>query len=1131
MKTVFHKTTWTCAGLLLAFTCGAPAVADDTELLLVNPDASQQIPNVMLIIDSSGSMGNSEMTTEVYDHLLPYPGSATPCDPNYLYWTEYKNVVPSCSSGTANRILKTSFLCEDATRRIEGVGSYRGRMSQHRLGSSGFFSILLGLADTVHWQELEPGNETDLVECQKDDGEHGDGVDLSAVYAQRGGDEAPFTDKKKDRINWGSWPSSQSVTVYDGNYLNYLENPVIVSDTKINIVQNTAASILNSIEGINVGIMRFNSQQGGPVIMGMKDLDTNRADIINTIGLIPSAGYTPVAETAYESARYWRGLPAHYGELINEHPTDPGALVSTSPEVYKNPISVACAKNFNVVLTDGAPTRDVDAETRVDSLPNWTTALGYSGCTGAGDGACLDDIAAYLYNEDIDPLLPGVQTVTTHTIGFAVDLPILEETALRGGGSYFKADDVASLTQALLEIVNDIQDRNLSFAAPAVAVNSFNRTLNLNDLYLTTFQAAEKVRWPGNLKKYRIANGQIVDRNDQPAVDPNTGSFYDSAASVWSTGTDGNDVSIGGAVENLPDPSVRKVYTNYTADPDLTAAANALAPSNAVSFVEADFGLTGAAGEPSVEDLIRWVRGEDVRDEDLDPATTIIKQMGDPLHSQPAAVVYGGTEASPDVTVYTATNQGSVHAISGSTGEELWSFIPREHLQNLPLYFFNDEAPFKFYGVDGDIVPIVADRDDDGVIEPGDGDFVYIIFGMRRGGDTYYALDVTDRNNPKVKWRLSTPSLGQTWSRPTVARINMVEPSLNADKAVVIFGGGYDTVHDNLSHPATPDAQGAGVYMVDLQSGDVLWRAGADAGADLQLAGMTRSIATQIRVIDLNGDQYADRMYASDMGGQILRFDIIGGKSPGGTGADALVTGGVVAQLGAEGLGSPTDPETRRFFAAPDVSIFNDNIQNRRFVSISIGSGYRAHPLDNTPSDRFYSIRDQRVFGQMTQAEYDALTPVTDSELVEVSGTVGTALGPTDRGWKFTLPPDQKVFANSVTFNNEVFFVAFSPDTTGASVCKAGDGRNFLYRVSVKNGDPIADLDAIVPGQEDNERVEELAQGGIAPAPAFLFPSPDPSCTGEECSPPPIGCIGVECFDPGFDNFPVRTLWTQDGVE
>jgi type IV pilus assembly protein PilY1 len=171
------------------------------------------------------------------------------------------------------------------------------------------------------------------------------------------------------------------------------------------------------------------------------------------------------------------------------------------------------------------------------------------------------------------------------------------------------------------------------------------------------------------------------------------------------------------------------------------------------------------------------------------------------------------------------------------------------------------------------------------------------------------------------------------------------------------------------------------------------------------------------------------------------------------------------------------------------------------------------------------------VFNPLTQAEYNAFSPITESDLVEVSGKAGTLIGQNNAGWMFTLPADQKVFSNSVTFNNEIFFVAFSADTAGAAVCSAGLGRNFLYRVSVKNGDPIADLDSIVSGEEDNERGEELAQGGIAPSPAFLFPSPEPGCTGEECSPPPIGCIGVECFDPGFDNFPVRTLWTQDGVE
>ncbi len=1129
MNKEIQKTKWMSVGLLLALTCAAPVVADDTELLLVNPNAdTQTTPNVLLIIDSSGSMRTEEETREVYNYTLPYVGSLMPCDPNYLYWTQYKNVRPSCDPANTQRILKTSYVCAAGRKQLQGIGIYRNTMAQFRAGGSGFFSIFLGL-DAQRWQKLERGNETDIVECRKDSGKHGDGTDSDDVYAQRGGDVDPFTDEDDDEVAWGSWPTSQSVTMYDGNYLNYLGNPVLVQDSRINIVNNTATAILNSIDGINVGIMRFNDRDGGPVILAMSDLDTNRANILATINGITAGGRTPVSETLYEAARYWRGLPAYYGERINEHTTDPNALASDPPEVYQQPQGEVCSKNFNVLLTDGKPVDDGETPSLVDGLPNWFGALGYSGCTGANMGDCLDDVAEYLFTDDISTA-PGVQVVTTHTIGFAIDLPILKEAARRGGGSYFLADDVESLTLALLEIVNDITDRSMSFAAPAVAVNTFNRTRNLNDIYFTTFAAAEKYHWPGNLKKYRITDGEVVDRNAVPAINPATGLFYDTATSFWSSGTDGNDVNQGGVVENLPDPLRRKLYTNNTTNADLTAATNALTPSNVSAFALADFGLTGGAGEPDIEQLIRFARGEDILDEDLDPATTVRKAMGDPLHSRPAAVVYGGTEANPEVVVFTATNDGYVHAIDAANGQELWAFIPKEHLSNLPNLFFNPDASFKNYGVDGDIVPITADRDNDGIIEPADGDFVYIIFGMRRGGSAYYALDVTNKNSPTVKWRIDATEFGQSWSRPVVARVDMVDPGLNSDKAVVVIGGGYDSTHDTLTQPANPDTQGSGIFFLDLQSGDILWRAGADSNADLQLTGMTRAIPTQVAVIDMNGDNFADRMYAADMGGQILRFDIFKGKAPDGTGTDALVTGGVVAQLGAEGQ-SVGDADTRRFYTSPDVSMFNDNVQNRRFIAISIGSGYRAHPLDNTNNDRFYSIRDSKVFNRMSQAEYDSFTPVDDAELVEISGKVGTVIGPNQRGWKFTLPVDQKVLSTSVTFNNEILFVAFSPDENGAAICSAGTGRNFLYRVAVSNGDPIAYIDGIVPGTEDQERVTDLAQGGIAPTPQFLFPSPDANCTGSACSPPPIYCVGVECAPSGFDNNPVRTLWTQDGIE
>jgi type IV pilus assembly protein PilY1 len=517
--------------------------------------------------------------------------------------------------------------------------------------------------------------------------------------------------------------------------------------------------------------------------------------------------------------------------------------------------------------------------------------------------------------------------------------------------------------------------------------------------------------------------------------------------------------------------------------------------------------------------MIRWLRGEDIADFDGDPTTIVRNQMGDPLHSQPATIAYGGTAANPEVVVYAATNDGYLHAIDGDTGAELWSFVPKELLTNMNRLFFNSSNKFKNYGIDGNIVPVVVDRDNNGIIDGTD--FVYILFGMRRGGETYYALDVTDKNTPKLLWNVRLTSGGQSWSTPVVARVDVDTFGLNADKAVVVIGGGYDSVQDTPTYTAAPDVSGAGIHMLDLVSGAELWRAGRDAGADLQLASMTRSIPSQIRVIDMSGDGLADRMYASDLGGQLLRFDISNGQVPAN-----LVAGGVIAQLGAEGLGAPSDADTRRFYNSPDVSIFTDRNQNKRFVALSIGSGYRAHPLDNGASDRFYSVRDPNVFNQLTQVAYDTFNVVTDADLVEVSGQLRTIIDPTDRGWKFTMPANQKVISGSLTFDDSVFFVGFSPEANLADACQPSQGKNFLYQVNVENGDPVViNQSALEP------RVTELAQGGIAPTPTILFPGPDdPNCIGVDCA-PPIACVGVECFDPGFVNYPVKTLWTQDGIE
>lgn len=1125
--------TWTVSGILLAMLSGVPAMADDTELLLAPaPVGSSNKPRVMFIIDTSTSMESTEDTPDPYDPDQTYGGD---CDPDAVYWMTTPGITPVCA-GNDNYVNDTSFDCIKAALQMHGLGQYTAVFAQHRDGGNDGTG-----SGPFRWQFLATGYHDSPTECEGDSGIHGDGTP-GFLWAQKGNNNPPYTDDDKKASKFNGAPRNQTYTMYDGNWINWDASAPSISESRIEIVKQVLAAIFSAIEGVYVGVERFNDAEGGTIIQGLVDIDVpaNRTAALAAVDSLTPEDHTTIAESYYESVLYWLGMPAYFAEIDgdNENFTDDNILVvpgSNPPnQEYIQPELTECAKNFNVMLSDGrAGSRDDQDETLTPLLPGYQAATGRNFCddvTDEHDGICIDDLAEYMFKTDISPDatgLPGRQFVTTHTVGFAIDTENLASAAAYGGGTYYLADDGPSLAQAFLEIVSQIADQNLSFTAPAVSVNAFNRTQNLNDLYISVFKPKVRVHWPGNLKKYRVVDGVISDASGAAAVDAATGFFLAGAKSYWTVGApDGSAVDIGGAARVLPDPALRNLYTDNSGT-DLTSGTNLLTPGNAGAFTDADFGLTGAAGEPSIADIIRWARGEDIRDEDNDPSTSVRYAMGDPLHSRPAAVVYGGSVASPDVVVFSATNDGYLHAIDASNGQELWSFVPKTMLPRFAQLYFDPQSKYKQYGIDGNVVSIVKDANDNGIVDGSD--FVYLVFGLRRGGNRYYALDVTNKNSPKLLWNVNYPQMGETWSTPVITRVDVNTLGTNTDDAVVIVGGGYDAVHDEAVYPSSAnDALGNGVFMLDLMSGAELWRAGLDAGADLQIAKMTRAIPNQVRVIDLSGDGYADRMYAADMGGQILRFDIKNGQAPG-----TLVTGGVIARLGAEGIASPSEVETRRFYNTPDVSIYTDRVDNSRFISINIGSGYRAHPFDESPDDRFYSIRDRDVFNRLEQVDYTGYPTITEADLVEVSGSVRTVIPADKKGWMLTLPPEQKVLADSVTFNNVVTFVGFSAEVNGGDGCAPGLGKNFLYRVSVENGDPVVNnLDTLDPADADDERMEELEQGGIAPTPTILFPSPDdPSCTGSDCAAPPIMCIGVECSDPGFANNPVRTLWTQDGIQ
>ena len=89
--------------------------------------------------------------------------------------------------------------------------------------------------------------------------------------------------------------------------------------------------------------------------------------------------------------------------------------------------------------------------------------------------------------------------------------------------------------------------------------------------------------------------------------------------------------------------------------------------------------------------------------------------------------------------------------------------------------------------------------------------------------------------------------------------------------------------------------------------------------------------------------------------------------------------------------------------------------------------------------------------------------------------------GHDDRGWMLTLPDDEKVLADSLTFDDQIFFVAFTPDAQARAGVLRASARTILYRLDIVNGNPI----------EPNVIARrESPHGGIAPSPAVLFPAP-----------------------------------------
>ena len=921
---------------------------------------------------------------------------------------------------------------------------------------------------------------------------------------------------------------------------------------------NSLAFILEVLDG-NLKASSYDGSNVPPtlVLVGQEDSissisNTVRAELISAVNGLTASGNTPVVDALYESALYYRGEPVYYGNSdLSAHPwtyksknvaVESSYTGSGDSKTYISPITETCQASYIVLLTDGEATRNNSA-----SLVKAMT--GNSTCDDPGSYVreCGYNITSFLAENDQMESLAADQLVKTFTIGFNFSSDWLKNMGKEyGGGAFYEADDSASLTTAFDSIIKSIKSVDSTFVEAGITANQFNRLTHLDEIYYGLFKPQESAKWDGNLKRYRLVteNGEtaIRDQDGELAIDPLSGFFSVNSRSYWSLEEDGSSTEAGGAASMLPLPSARKIYTfldDYpiTDDNDNLSSYPVNSSNSGVTKTLLDIESKNSSYR---EELLDWARGND----DSGDARY---EMGDPLHSTPVIVTYDAdaVAGTHDSVIFIGTNEGYLHAFDTDTGVEKFAFIPRELLGNLQYFYEGTNISPRPYGLDGPITAYTEDGNNDGDLLDSD-DTVTLIVGMRRGGNNYYALDVKDIDDPKLKWVIRGPDdetgyagdsgfeqLGQTWSTPKVITLRVQDGADEVNRDYLLFAGGYDDSQDDVSVRST-DTIGNAIFIVDPETGELVWSAGDGDSFDLNLSAMDYSIPSEVTILDMDSDGADDQMYVGDMGGQVWRFDIASGVNISSNPGD-LMTGTVLARLAEDG----SSADARRFYYPPDVSLNYEG--SERVLSVAIGSGWRAHPLNEVIEDRFYVLKQYSgIFGAPTDSDGDLAysEPITEASLYDVTDNLiaeGTADEQEDAeyqlssssgngGWMLRLErAGEKVLASSLTIDGTIIFTTYEPEAPDAVSCQPQVGTARAYLVEVSDGQASYELDG-VDGLTSNDRSVQLDQSGIPSTPTVV--------DTEDGDPQVL--IGVENLGDKVDDLDLpetaRTYWLE-GVD
>ncbi|MDH0718532.1 PilC/PilY family type IV pilus protein [Acinetobacter junii] len=582
-----------------------------------------------------------------------------------------------------------------------------------------------------------------------------------------------------------------------------------------------------------------------------------------------------------------------------------------------------------------------------------------------------------------------------------------------GEGGFYSAQSTEDVVQSVVKFLDDVKPEfePIATGSPTLPQDALNPLRIQPYGYYGSFipKPQESTQlWVGNMNKYHIFNGELYNASKTIRLIKADGSLDAAAKGLWTDeGMKGQlplGITTNAANEKIAN---RTLYTNR----EITGTAPSYAASEIGSLkkvnVETLFGTGSTALFVNDPDKNYWLNllGYNVAATETVTLADLItkpelRQVGAVMHSTPILLTQSGKISYTSGTIDTTdrddyllfgSTQGLLHVVragknatDANRGKEVFAFAPNEMMQNQKNAFLSETSSTLgknnlFYGIDAPwtaYTQYVAKADgtltvkDSGrVAQNASGDDIaikglqWVYGGLRMGGKSYYALNLSDLDNPELKFHIDPANskiykssstttgvtalsyMGQSWSKPTIAYVKFG----GVKKLVMFVGGGYDPGYENAAYDQT-NGIGAGVYMFDANNGDLLWWTSANAtaakgaeaytNASASTINMKYSVVSQINAIDRDSDGLVDHLYFGDLGGQAFRVDL----NNAATGADASAKKANfvkrVVRLFNEHATGGASP---RFYEMPSFSIHEDT--SGYVGAVAFSSGNRSSPL------------------------------------------------------------------------------------------------------------------------------------------------------------------------------------------